>query len=79
VAVFREGDPHDAEGNERQSIDDMAAVADALYQDRTLNTTCELLTIQQMDTLSLENASGDTETVGALSVELLKQANQPPR
>lgn len=77
VSVFRLGDPHTPEQNMRQSIQDIATVLDALYGDRTLGRECAYLRIQQMDAFALENADGETETVGTAQLQLTKRADQP--
>jgi hypothetical protein len=74
VSVFRDGDPHDPAANFRQAMADMAAVQTALYSDRTLGGEAEYLTVDQADPFSLENANGETETVGDLQVTITKTA-----
>lgn len=74
VSVFREGDPQQPEQNLRQAIKDMATVETALYDDRSLGGACDLLTIDESNAFSLENAKGTTETVGDIQLTITKDA-----
>lgn len=75
VSVFREGDPQDHVANFRQAMQDMAAIEDALYGDRSLGGAAAYVTVDQADPFSLENASGTTETVGDIQLTITKQAD----
>lgn len=74
IAVFREGDPHTPEDNLRQSIRDMGTVETQLYADRSLDRTCDQLDIDSASAFSLENASGNTESVGTIEATITKEA-----
>lgn len=75
IAVFREGDPLNMEENLRQSLQDMAAVETALYDDRTLGGSCDLVVIDESSAFELENANDTTETVGTISLTITKDAD----
>ncbi|MFD1515664.1 hypothetical protein [Halomarina rubra] len=75
ILVVREGDPQAAQANRRQAIRDMAAVQTVLYgDDRTLGGTCEKLTFQSTDAVSLENSEGEAVSVGLIQLEIMRQA-----
>lgn len=73
VSVFREGDSTKPEENLRNALTDMAAVEDALYADRSLNGTCNQITITQSDAFEMETAQGH-ETVGDVQFTIMKHA-----
>lgn len=75
VSVFREGDPHDHEQNFRQAMQDMAAIETALYNDRSLGGAATYVVVDQADPFSLENANGETETVGDIQLTITKTAD----
>lgn len=74
ISVFREGDVASSEENLRQALGDMSVVEDALYSDRSLNGTCDQLTITQSDAFELETANGH-ESVGDVQLTITKKAH----
>jgi len=75
IAVFVKSDPQTPEENLLTTLEAMAAVENALYDDRSLGGAVDYVVIEQADAFELESNIG-RELVGNLQVELTKTASQ---
>lgn len=73
VTVYGLGDPHDVEQNLDQALDNMGAVENALYADRSLDGRVEYLTVTESDAFELESDDGRI-TIADVQVEVTKKA-----
>ena len=73
VAVFVQSDPLEPEEMLRATLDEMAAVETALYENRDLGGAVDYLTIEQADAFELESNIG-RELVGTIQLTLSKEA-----
>ncbi|MDT3434688.1 hypothetical protein [Haloarcula sp. 1CSR25-25] len=76
IGVMVKQDPQTPQENLLTTLEAMAAVETALYDDRSLKGTVDYLVIQQADAFELESNIG-RELVGNIQIELTKQADQP--
>ncbi|EMA42659.1 hypothetical protein [Halococcus saccharolyticus] len=76
VSVFDRNDPRDYASNLRKTIAQMGAVQSSLYDDRSLDGTCEYLYVEETTAFELETERTD-ETVGSIDLRLKKEAKHP--
>jgi len=76
ISIFDEGDAQEPEENLRQTIGQMAAVENAIYDDRSLGGSCRKATVTDADAFEVETDNG-RETVANVSVEITKTAEHP--
>jgi hypothetical protein len=76
VSVFDRNDPRDYASNLRKTIGQMGAVQSALYDDRSLDGTCEYLYVEETTAFELETDQTG-ETVGSIDLRVKKEAKHP--
>ena len=76
VSVFDRNDPRDYDSNLRKTVGQMGRVQSALYDDRSLDDTCEYLYVEETTAFELETERTG-ETVGSIDLRIKKEAKHP--
>lgn len=78
IDVFRQGDTTEPEELLDRTLDDVGAIENALYGDKSLGGTCDTLVVTRSTAFELETASGH-ETVGDIELTISKRAHTDSR